>query len=176
MSLSMPNRSRTFTILSGASITTAPRLAGLALGKSGMVTLYAESGEGGAGFEVRISLYHRLQSLLVAAVAAIMVGMVAAQEVGIAAPERAAVGVGAEAEDPQRLAVRLAQFAAVEARALGGGAAEAGSDRVEGVVDVGPFGRAVGAHVGEGAGLAVPAAIRIVGGLDLVAADRKSVV
>ena len=39
MSLSMPNRSRTFTIWSGASITVAARLSGLTLGISAMVAL-----------------------------------------------------------------------------------------------------------------------------------------
>src|SRR5687767_2047994 len=104
MSLSIPNRSRTFAILSGASITVAERLTGLTLGRSVIVTLCCgESGKGRTRFEVRISLDHRLQRFLVAAVAAIMVGMVAAQQVGIAPPERPPVGVGAEAEDPQRL-------------------------------------------------------------------------
>ena len=40
MSLSIPNRSRTFTILSGASITVAARLSGFTLGMSAIVSLF----------------------------------------------------------------------------------------------------------------------------------------
>ncbi len=87
-----------------------------------------------------------------------MVGMVAAKEVGVAAAEGPPVGVGAEAEDAERLAVGLAQLAAVEPGAFGGGPAEAGADRVEGVVEIGP------------------SAIGIVGGLDLVAAHPLEII
>src|SRR5687767_11730793 len=121
MSLSMPNSSRTRTILSGASIRVVERLSGFTLARSAISRLSNFSGKGGAGFELRISLDHRLQRFLVAAVAAIMVGMVAAQEIGIAKSQRAPVGIGSKAEHLQRLAVGRAELAAVLAGAVGGG-------------------------------------------------------
>ena len=68
---------------------------------------------------MRISLYHRLQSLLVAAVAAIMVGMVAAQQVRVAAPERAPVGVGSQSQYAQGFTILFAELAPVAARLSG---------------------------------------------------------
>src|SRR5438309_718608 len=108
MSLSIPNSSRTFTMRSGASITVAPRLAGLALGRS---VIGAE----------------------LAPVLARLVGLVDA-------------------------------------------AGEARPDCIQGVGEVGPTRRGVRAAGGEGAGLAVPAAIGILRLADLVDAHPLEVI
>src|SRR5688572_1921028 len=88
--------------------------AGAAAGAAGRAT--GPSGEGGAALERRISFDHRLQRLLVAAVAAVAVGMVAPDQVEIALPQCPTVRIDLEAEDAQRLAVALAELAPVLAR------------------------------------------------------------
>ena len=88
------------------------------------------SSKGGTGFELRIGVDHGLQRFLMASIAAIMIRMVAAQQMDIALPQSPPVRIRAEAEDAQRLAVAVAELAAVMPRAFGGGAAEAHADRV----------------------------------------------
>ena len=108
-----------------------------------------------------------------AAVAAVAVGMVAADQLGIAHPERPPVGVEIEPEHAQMPAVGLAQLAPVLAGAPL--RLEAGADRVERIVEIGPA-RARRAVGGEGAGLAVPAAIGILRGADLVGAHPLEII
>ncbi len=103
-----------------------------------------------------------------ASVAAIAVGMVAPDEVRITLPQGAAVGIGAKAQHAERLAIGLAQFAAVPARGLRI-ILEARADGVERIDEIRPSRRRCPGGR-EGAGLSLPATIRGLGRLDLLGA------
>src|SRR4051812_43976538 len=132
-------------------------------------------GENRAPLERRISLDHCLQCFLVAAVAAVAVGMVKADELGIAGAKAAAVDVEIEAEHAQMPAVALADLAPVGAHPRPP-VGEARADRVERVDEIGPARRRRSAGGAEGAGLAVPAAIGVLGLADLVCAHPLEII
>ena len=137
-----------------------------------------ESGEGRAGLELRISLDHRLQRFLVAAVAAIVVGMVAAD----AGRHSAAAASARSASVPRPRTRSDLRSASLSSRpsSLGAFARRRGGSgrrsRRAGRRNRPSCGGGVGAHAGEGAGLAVPAAIGILGGLDLVGAHALEII
>src|SRR5579859_1692222 len=113
-----------------------------------------------------------------AAIAAVAIGVVAADELGIARPQRPAIGVDAEAEPLQGLAILAAQWAAIGAHRLFGPrllhpGAEARADRVERIAEIGPARRPVGADMAERARLTFPARIRPLRGLDLIGVHAR---
>src|SRR3954462_9560418 len=102
--------------------------------------------------------------------------MILSDQLGIARAQRTPIGVDAEAEHGQRLAVLAAELASVDSRHVVGAAAEAGAERVEWMGEIGPARRRIGAAGGEGAGLAIPAAIGILGVGNLVRAHPLEII
>src|SRR3954452_8047079 len=133
------------------------------------------SGEDRPPLERRISVDHRLQCFLVAAVAAVAIGMIEADQLGITGAKPAPVDVEIEAEHAQMLAVALADLASVGPHprsAIG----ETRADRVERIDEIRPARRLRSAGGAESAGLAVPAAIGILGVTDLVGTHAVEII